>query len=359
MNKRVLVVFFLVMALCLLGCEKKQNVNKHDTKVEKQDENKLSKQSGLYSVNGELKFTWEELIEQNLIEMNGDWLTKYNYYYEADLVIDDSVVGIDEGAFHTTSKEMELASVEIPGTVKTIKEQAFYSCKNLKSVILHDGITEIGDYAFNACSSLESIEFPSTVETIGDCSLAFCKSLRKVTLPEGTTELKDGMFAYCSALESTNDIANIENIISIGESCFSKCVNLKSVVLTDSIESIGKSAFEETAIEKIEIPGKIERIENSTFSRCKFLKEAIVGNGITEIGEYAFSRCDELQSVQLPDSLEVIEMEAFNECKKLDVVVPDNVNYIDHSSFWNVKHIEYHGSAADDFDEHWGAEKFN
>ena len=359
MNKRVLVVFFLVMALCLAGCEKQQSVNKHSAKVEKQDENKLSKQSGLYSVNGELKFTWEELIEQNLLEMNGDWLTKYNYFYEADLVIDDSVVGIDKSAFHTTGKEMELASVEIPGTVKIIKEQAFYFCKNLKSVILHDGITEIGDYAFNACSSLESIEFPSTVETIGGGSLAFCKSLRKVTLPEGTTELKDGLFAYCSALESTNNIANIENITSIGESCFAKCDNLKNVILPNSIESIANTAFEETAIEKIEIPGKIERIENCTFIRCKSLKEVIVGNGITEIGEYAFSGCDELQSVQLPDSLEVIEMDAFNECEKLDVVVPNNVNYIDYSAFWNVKHIEYHGSATDDFDKHWGAEKFN
>ena len=66
--------------------------------------------------------------------------------------------------------------------------------------IIPEGITEISNYAFDDCCTLESIVIPESVEEIGECAFWNCESLKSITLPKSVTEIDESAFDDCSAL---------------------------------------------------------------------------------------------------------------------------------------------------------------
>lgn len=73
-----------------------------------------------------------------------------------------------------------LTSIEIPSSVTGIESSAFQNCRELNSVIFHEGIRSIGYSAFYGCTSLTSIEIPASVETIYDLAFARCESFEYI-----------------------------------------------------------------------------------------------------------------------------------------------------------------------------------
>ena len=155
------------------------------------------------------------------------------------LVIGEGVTSIGDFAFYKCS---DLTSVAIPGSVTSIGDGAFSSCSSLTSVTIPNSVTSIGDSAFNQCSSLTSVTIPDSVSSIGDRAFAICDSLTSVTIPGSVT--------------------------SIGASAFSSCSSLTSVTIQEGVASIGDSAFRECRnLEYVSIPGSINRIEDGAFER--------------------------------------------------------------------------------------------
>ena len=70
------------------------------------------------------------------------------------------------------------------------------------SIIIPDGVTSIGDWAFKRCSSLKSIVIPESVTSIGDRAFALCDSLESIVIPDSVTSIGNMAFAHCSSLES-------------------------------------------------------------------------------------------------------------------------------------------------------------
>lgn len=382
MKKIGLIVVAIIMSVSLLqGCKGKVN-SKKEKNIEVITKNQEEeRESGLYSVDGEMKYTWHQLIENGLIELNGDWLEKYNYYNAAELVIDKSIVGIDQKAFwQSVSRSVDIVSVDIPSTVESINENAFRECKKLTEVKLHDGLKKIGEGAFCGCSSLKKIELPDSVITMEPGIFSFCSALEQVKLPSNISELPGVTFAYTS-LKSTDNIVNFENIKMLGDGDFFECENLEYINLSN-IESIGECEFAKSAIKSIEINGNIKTIGERSFQECGNLEEVIFDEGVQEIGiraflncekirtvkmaksinkidEDAFFGCKELTDINLPDGLEHIGRGAFEACLKLDLKVPESVCKIESNAFFRVRHVEYHGEAEDIDEMNWGAEKFN
>ena len=79
----------------------------------------------------------------------------------------------------------EITSVVIPDGVTSIGYYAFHGCTNLTSVTIPDSVTTIWGWAFRGCSSLTSVTIPDSVTTIGEWAFAGCDSLRSVTVPAG------------------------------------------------------------------------------------------------------------------------------------------------------------------------------
>ena len=94
------------------------------------------------------------------------------------LVIPDSVTRIGEGAFLWCSS---LSEIVIPSSVTSIGHSAFYKCDSLR-VVISDGVTSIWDSAFGGCDSLSEIVIPSSVTSIGNRAFFCCASLSELSL---------------------------------------------------------------------------------------------------------------------------------------------------------------------------------
>ena len=111
---------------------------------------------------------------------------------------------------------------------------------NIKQVIIGDGVTTIGDWAFSYCRALTSITIPNSVTTIGDNAFESCSSLTSITIPNSVTTIGDYAFSYCRALTSVI-ISN--SVTTIGERTFANCYSLTSVTIPSSVTRIEDGAF--------------------------------------------------------------------------------------------------------------------
>ena len=117
----------------------------------------------------------------------------------------------------------DITSVEIPDTVKEIKDYAFSSNRNLKSVKLPKNLETIGTNVFFNCSSLESIELPASLKEIGVYAFS-AAGLKSVTIPESKTLTKLDQYIFFQCQELT-DVYLPATITSIAENTFADCPN--------------------------------------------------------------------------------------------------------------------------------------
>ena len=169
-----------------------------------------------------------------------------------------------------------------------------YMNSSVKKVVIEDGVTSIGNWAFYKCTSLTTITIPDSVTSIGDWAFYKCTSLTTITIPDSVTSIGEAAFRGCSSLTS---ITIPDSVTSIGDAAFSHCSNLKSITIPDSITSIGKYAF----------------------CNCSSLTSITIPNSVTSIGESALAGCVNLTSITIPKSVTSIGSGVFDGCNNLTV----------------------------------------
>ncbi len=244
------------------------------------------------------------------------------------IIIPDGVTKIGNYAFAECG---ELESIIIPESVESIGECAFEKCINLCSVKLPNGIRSIEKYAFYYCIKLSSIDIPNTVEKVGVSAFCNCDSLTSIVIPEGVKCIEDGTFEYCENLSSVTLPCSVT---SIGDSAFCDCKKLSSLNIPNSVTTIGGHAFACcTNLNTINIPNGITSIKEWTFHACKNLKHIVIPNSVTRIEEGAF-RVTGLATITIPDSVTNIGKEAFTECNNLtSVTIGNGVKIIEEGAF--------------------------
>ena len=158
-----------------------------------------------------------------------------------------------------------ISDVVIPDDVTCIKKWTFASCKNLKSIKLHNKVSSIDSLAFYKCINLKTIEIPNSVTKIDIDAFSYCTSLTSVKLSENLTSIPDGLFYNCTSLSSINIP---EGVTSIGIYAFYGCSSLESIFLPESIVNIGEYAFFYcNNVKKVTILAKTPpAIDSNTFS---------------------------------------------------------------------------------------------
>jgi hypothetical protein len=180
-----------------------------------------------------------------------------------------TVTNIGQYAFQNCTS---LSSVTIPNSVTTIGLGAFDSCTGLTSVNIPNSVTSIISSAFSSCTSLTSITIPNSVTSIGQYAFYGCTGLTSINIPTSVTNIEPNTFGYCSGLTSVT-IPNL--VTSIGFGAFFNCTGLTAVTISNSVTSIGQFAFQ----------------------NCTGLTSVAIPNSITSIGNFAFYNCTGLTSV--------------------------------------------------------------
>ena len=212
---------------------------------------------------------------------------------------------------------------------------------NITTVVIQDGVTSIGNCAFQNCSGLTSVTIPNTITSIGGGSFANCSELASVTIPKSVTSMGRNVF-YGTAwyeLQSEGVVyaghivytykgmmpQNTSIIIKEGAVCFAKYAfsgysDLTSVTIPNSITSIGDYAFAGCGLTSVTIPNSVESIGKYSFWQCGGLSFITIGNSVTSIGAAAFSECSNLASVTIPSSVTYIGSGAFYGCYLLNTI---------------------------------------
>lgn len=108
------------------------------------------------------------------------------------------------------------------------------------SVTIPNGVTAIGDYAFERCNTVTSIILPSSLTSIGSSAFARCANLTNINLPNSITYIGSLAFEWCPNL---TNVVIPGSVISVGDFAFNMCSKLSSVTLPDGLKSIGKKFF--------------------------------------------------------------------------------------------------------------------
>lgn len=279
--------------------------------------------------------------------------SKENYSYE-NLINPNNNVDI---AYYA-----KIQKIIIPSSIQVIEDYAFYSCSELTTVVLDNGISEIGNSVFAACVNLKDIvlqengedltnakpnQLPAGITKVSDGLFYNCLALDEVYLPSTVNEIGMLAFSNCTALETLtiekNDGSDFVmlgqnesvlesdkegvNITKIGSYAFKDSIAMKYFNIPNSVTVIEDGIFEMpevTAAEKEEKGSKLvgvsfsEHIRNlgaGMFKNCVSLDENKLDlSNVETMGEGIFEGCTSLTSIQLNDKITVIPKNAYKGC---------------------------------------------
>jgi len=298
---------------------------------------------------------------------NGCNKLKYNH---ADDVYELNYLGNSENPYLylAGANDIEIITTTIDANCKIIGSYAFYNCDQLGGVDIPDGVLSIGSYAFAECDSLGKITIPNSIVHVGDNVFAGSSSL-SYTTTGGLRYLgnSSNKYLYLVGVSSSSiTTATIRNTCRFIDSLvFAGYTNLTSVTIPESVEIIGRKAFDGCETLTIYCITKSKPVgwnsswnssnrpvvwdcENNDFAddgntyitqdgiifalrdgivtvakQTQSLKEIVIPSkvtyegvayDVTAIGENAFSECYMLTSVTIPTSITTIDSTAFYNC---------------------------------------------
>lgn len=231
--------------------------------------------------------------------------------------------------------------VWIDGQATTIGQRMFGACTELESVKLPNSLTHIDVNAFAGCSKLANVTIPNSVTQIGAFAFSGCSSFTSLTIPASVTNIESSITNYCMALKKITVDPNNKTYDSRGDcnaiietatnTLISGCV---ATSIPNTVNVIGRSAFEGTNLIKVDIPASVTSIGAGAFQACEKLTKVVMSPSLTHIDNHAFFDCISLKSVNIPDKVVTIKFFAFYNCKELkEVTIGSSVESIEGEVF--------------------------
>ena len=260
-------------------------------------------------------------------ELNGTANTHFGHIFGATSYSDNS------DYVPSTLKEV----VIIGGT--SIEGRAFYNCRGLTSIVIPNSVKSIGEGAFSGCSGLESITIPFVGGSIKTASDIYQYPFGYIF---GTSSYMGGVRTYQSYHGSSTSSttytgyyipSSLESVTVTGGNilygAFDDCSGLTSIIIPNSVTSIGDHAFDNcSGLTSITIPDSVTSIGDYAFSDCSGLTSITIPDSVTSIGDRAFQNCSGLTSITIGDSVTSIEENAFIYCSGI-IRTENGVSYVD------------------------------
>lgn len=253
-------------------------------------------------------YTSNPLYNTEGLYLNGEKIT--------DLVIPDGVTHIGDYAFYGYEG---LTSVTIPGSVETIGGHAFTSCTGITSLTIGNGVTTIGDGAFYECEGLTNITIPENLTTIGEMAFCRCYNLKTVN------NLSDLIFTagstdYGYIAHYADNVTNNSTGEGGGEGGSTEIDGFTFAVINGINTLTGYTGNNQEVVLPANYNGGSYEIGDEAFKCNTNITSVTIPSAVTKIGNEAFFCCEELETVTLGEGLEYIGSSAFAQCYELNSV---------------------------------------
>lgn len=141
---------------------------------------------------------------------------------------------------------------------------------SIKSVVIENGVTAVGEYAFDDCPNLTAVTMADSVEYLYDYAFRNCAALKSVSFSDSLRWICEACFMDCTALA---DVVLPEELSDIGDDAFANCKSLSEIVLPDSVNEISSGVFEGSGIRKVSISARLKSVGYKAFADCTKLTE--------------------------------------------------------------------------------------
>ncbi len=276
---------------------------------------------------------YEEEKEMDLLPhehtFSPEWTNDEIKHWHAS-TCDCDVKGSEEE--HTYSK-WELVNPEQQKRTCSICGYEDYLTNGLKYTLSNDDTYYIVSGTMNVTDLLISSYYNDLpVKEIAPSAFFDCYNLTSIVIPDTVTTIGDRAFSTCLSLKNI-EIPN--SVTEIGEWAFYKCSSLTSIVIPDSVTSIGKDAFCDCSnLTSVEIPNSVTNIGSRAFFECSSLISIAIPDSVTIIEETTFQGCSSLTNVVIPNSITKIRQWAFRYCSSLtSIEIPNSVTSIEQATF--------------------------
>ena len=256
---------------------------------------------------------------------------------QVDLVVPSAldghpVIAVDHSAFAGLAHTV---SLELPNDIRDIGWNAFANCPALRRLKLPDAVAKTDKTWLAGSTQIDELVMPGSIEVIDAAFLKSCKPLHLAigratktieaptiwtSIVEGITVdgenpflSTDGICLYSAdgselmrAIVEQENYRIAEGCRAIGARAFEGNARIRTIELPGGLETIGESAFEDSALERIHLPASMRAICANAFRRCTNLAEAVLNEGLESIGPHAFAGCRALARLEVPASARAV-----------------------------------------------------
>lgn len=184
-------------------------------------------------------------------------------------------------------------------------------------------VTAVGEFAFSSDAPRLTVEQRN-----------FRKTITKVKLPDSIQSIGKAAFQTCWKMSELNIP---DSVVEIGDNAFCGCQKVTEFVVPEAVEKMGNGLFAGcVALRSVKLPESTTEIGDYMFSNCRDLQEIKLPAAVRRIGQWAFNRCSSLEEIVIPDGVEEIDKQAFMCCGRLKTVeLPASVKSIKNYKYRN------------------------
>ena len=253
-----------------------------------------------------------------------------------NIVLPEGLTSIGEWAFYLCAS---VTSISIPEGVTNIGVRAFCNCSNLTSITIPNSVTSIGNRAFYSCYNLASAILSTNLSKIDKYLFGQCRALAAITIPNNVTVIENGAFSGCSSLDSVSieaitppTLGDGGNSFSSSPTCYIPCGTLAAYQSSSWAEQVG------SFVEQCDEPVEDNKCGDNLYWAYADGTLTITGTGA--MYDYWFDApwweklSSYIKTIALPQGLTSIGEYAFWDLQNLtSVVIPEGVTSIGKGSF--------------------------
>lgn len=254
---------------------------------------------------------------------------------KGSLIIPEGVKEIGEGAFGGCNNLT--GTLSLPSTLEIIGELSFSACGFTCELLLPQNLNKIEEKAFFNCYGLYgNLILPEGLSKIESGVFCNCKNLTgNLIIPQNVKEIKSDAFNYCSGLNGKLTLS--EGLEYIGLQAFYCCNFRGPLIFPSTLKGIGDNAFSYNMFSgELKLPSSLQELGSGAFAYCpRIIGTLEIPENITAIKEQAFLGCISIEKIVLPSKIDVIKSDAFENCFGMESIVCNAVNppYVENGAF--------------------------